>query len=253
VVRFGAIIGAGVVAASLASIPAALRVAPAVPSEGLVDVWLALVACALLPAIAGVAVLRAAREGLRAFGGPGASARALGFVVWATATFGAMAVLGALLRATTHHHGLAGVTFAIFALAAAIALALVVRRFVTMADGAGPGVRSLLAGIAVGVIGVTLALTGVGLARAAPSKSPLPPSTGALFVDLLALAIATGFLSRATFARGHVLALLGLPFAAGMFTLGLSFLHRSAILATAIAESAPAFAPAARFLAELLR
>src|SRR5579859_864398 len=86
VVRVGAVIGAGVVAASLASVPGALRVAPAVPAEGLVNVWLALVACALVPAIACVVILRAAREGLRAFGGPGASATALGFVAWATAT-----------------------------------------------------------------------------------------------------------------------------------------------------------------------
>ncbi len=38
---------------------------------------------------------------------------AWGIAVWAMTTFLALAAYGALLRATTHHHGLAGVTFAL--------------------------------------------------------------------------------------------------------------------------------------------
>src|SRR3989442_1076731 len=55
-------------------------------------------------------------------------------------------------------------------------------------------------------------------AGAAPASSPVPASTGALFIDLLAFGIAIGFLSRAEFARRHVLAWLGLPVAVGMIT-----------------------------------
>ena len=61
-----------------------------------------------------------------------------GVATWAMATFLALASLGAFLRATTHHHGLAGVTFAIGGLAVGGALALVVRRLMQMARGADP-------------------------------------------------------------------------------------------------------------------
>src|SRR5258706_15175327 len=105
VVRFGAVVGAGVLAAAIATIPAGMRVAPTVPGEVPLDVWLTLAACAMPPAIVAVAILRGAREGLRAFGGPQASASAFGFVLWLFATFGVMVILGAVLRATTHHHG----------------------------------------------------------------------------------------------------------------------------------------------------
>ena len=101
--------------------------------------WITLGACATLPAIAAVALARAAREGARTVSGPDASLATWGVATWAMATFLALASLGAFLRATTHHHGLAGVTFAIGGLAVGGALALVVRRLMQMARGADPG------------------------------------------------------------------------------------------------------------------
>jgi hypothetical protein len=246
--RFGAIVGAGVLAAAFMSLPASLRVGAAPGSGGALPAWLSLVACAVVPATLGVALLRAAREGLRAFAGPDAMLHLLGAVTWAVCLFGAMTALGAGLRATTHHHGLAGVTFALAALVAAVAIGLVVRRVVVLAQRSSPRARAVLVGLtmaALAAVVAAVAIGGVGLTRAAPAgtSGALPPSTGAMFVDLLAFAIATGFLSRAEFARRHLLARLGLPVGGGLFTLGVLLLVRSSPLADAIVERAPAFAP----------
>ena len=243
--RVGAIVGAGVLAAAFLSLPAALRIGASPGSGGILPAWLSLVACAVVPATLGVALLRAAREGLRAFAGPDAMLHLLGVVTWVVCLFGAMSALGAGLRATTHHHGLAGVTFALGALVVAVALGLVVRRVVVLAQRSSPRARAVLVGLTLAALAAVVAIGGIGLTRAAPAgtSSALPPSTGAMFVDLLAFAIAIGFLSRAEFARRHLLARLGLPLGGGVFTLGVLLLVRSSPLADAIVERAPAFAP----------
>jgi hypothetical protein len=243
--RVGAVVGAGVIAAGLACVPAALRVAAASVPEGFPGAWLALVACAIVPCVVGVAVLRSAREGLRAFAGPDASLHLLGLIAWIVSTFAATAVLGAALRATTHHHGLAGVTFAVAALAASIGAGLVIRRFVVVAQRGSARLRAVIVWGSVAAASLVVLAASVAMARAAPAASPLPPSTGALFVDLLAYGIAIGFLSRAEFARRHLLASLGLPLAVGLVTLGVLLLLRSPPLEDALFERAPALAPLA--------
>ncbi len=246
--RFGAIVGAGVLAAGFMALPAALRVGAAAGSGGAIAAWLALVACAIVPATLGVALLRGAREGLRAFAGPNAMLHLLGAATWLVCVFGAMTALGAALRATTHHHGLAGVTFALFALFASVAIGLVVRRVVVVAQRSSPRARALLVGLTALALAAVVMIAGVGLTRAAPA-SPLPASTGALFVDLLAYGIGVGFLSRAEFARRHLLAHLGLPLAGGLVTLGVLLLRSSPGLVAAVLEHAPAFAPLAEIVA----
>ena len=84
--------------------------------------WVALAAAALVPMVAAVVVLRGAREGLRAFAGPGAGLRAFGVGLWIASLIVAFTFFGGVLRAHTHHHGLAGVTFAFGALGLAIAI-----------------------------------------------------------------------------------------------------------------------------------
>src|SRR6476646_2260137 len=112
VTRFGSAVFAGTAASLLASIPAALRIAPAADADlGVSGVWLGLAGAALVPMVALVPVLRGARRGF-------------GSVLWTLASLDALRVWGALLRKTTHHHALAGTTFALVGLAILVVLAV---------------------------------------------------------------------------------------------------------------------------------
>ena len=121
VVRFGTAVGLGAVAALAGAVPATLRVASvATEGPGAARVWLALAAAALVPMVVAVVVLRGAREGLRAFGGPGAGLRASGSGCGSPRCSSGSRSSAASSARTTHHHALAGVTFAFGALAFAL-------------------------------------------------------------------------------------------------------------------------------------
>ena len=133
-VRIGSLAGTGTLAALLGAVPAATRVGPV--AGGILSAWIALGASAILPLIAVVAFAQAAREGAKSVAGGDAPLVTWAAATWAMTTFLALAAWGALLRATTHHHGLAGVTFALGGLAIAAVLALLVRRMMQMARAA---------------------------------------------------------------------------------------------------------------------
>src|SRR5258706_11389467 len=97
VLRFGTGVGVGAIAAAIAAVPAAMRSAPAT-SAGIVVAWTACVAAIILPMLAAVMVLRRARVGLRALGGPDSTARTLGVVLWLFVLFVFEALFGSLLR-----------------------------------------------------------------------------------------------------------------------------------------------------------
>jgi hypothetical protein len=155
-------------------------------------------------------------------------------------TFLALSGFGAVLRATTHHHGLAGVTFALGGLAIAGALALVVRRLMHIARSASVLRRSAFVSSVVAILGcaIFVVLFRVG-------RDGLAEHTPAAIVDGLACAIAVAALSRQTFARVTWLALGGLPLALGLVALGWALLSRDPALLEAIRAHAPLFAPMA--------
>ena len=92
-------------------------------------------AAALAPMVAAVVILRGAREGLRAFGGKGGELRAYGVGLWSASLLVLLSFFGSSLRSTTHHHALAGVTFAFGAVVFAVGSALACVRVIAILQG----------------------------------------------------------------------------------------------------------------------
>src|SRR5262249_44111075 len=151
----------------------------------------------------------------KALGGDAATATAL--AGWIALVLAELSAWGALLRATTHHHALAGVTFAIVGVVLASGAAVVLARFLAIARAATAPGRRALAAAALAVILASL----VFLARLARTAG----SPGAL-VDGLAIATAAGFASSPALASRRVLALLGPPVLVLVLALGISMLRR---------------------------
>jgi hypothetical protein len=239
-VRFGTAVGLAAVAALACVVPAALRVASSdAGNVGRTHAWIGLAAAALLPMLAAVVVLRGAREGLRAFAGSGAGLRLYGVGLWMAVLLVGLSLFGSVLRATTHHHGLAGVTFAFGALAFALGDALACVRVVTIARGLPErGRRVVLPALAVAV-GIVLLAVGVRFLRAASHDAASHAAAG-IVVDVLAFALAALFASRQSLALRRSIAVVGPPIAVVVAALGVPML-RDAQLRTAIGERAPAF------------
>jgi hypothetical protein len=245
VLRVGAAVGAGVGAAIVSVIPAALRVASE-GDPGVARALVALSACALVPMIASVVVLRGAREGLRAFAGPGAALRAYAVGLWLATLLVGLSIFGSLLRAATHHHALAGVTYAFGALAFAVADALVCARVMAIARAMPDrGRRILLLALAVAV-GILLFAVGVRFVRAASRDAASYAAAGTV-VDVLAFVLAAIFASRLRTTLRRPLALVGPPVAVIVAALGIVAL-RDPPVHDAVADRAPAFGPAADVL-----
>jgi|HubBroStandDraft_2_1064218.scaffolds.fasta_scaffold50201_2 hypothetical protein len=247
VTRFGAVVGLAVAAAAASSVPAAVRVARSLPGiEGAAQhAWVALAAATLVPMLAAVMVLRAAREGLRAFGGPGARLRIYGVLLWLAWLVILLALFGSALRRTTHQHALAGVTFACGAVVLALGVGVACARVVSILRAARGEVRRTAgAALAVGTAG---AVSWIGLAfLQAVASDPASVAASGMVLDLLAFLLAAFLASRrsvAAFAVRRTLALVGPPIAVALAALGLASLQDGALVA-AMRERAPAYAPA---------
>jgi len=240
-IAFGTACGGGLLAAAFASAPAAERVTSAF--DGGAGAWAALVATELPAMWIAIYVLRRAREGLRAFGGPGAKERALAATIAAALLFAFLALLGAVLRATTHHHALAGATFAATALASAAVLVPVAARAASIARGWIERRARLRLALAAAVAGIAAA---AGTWRVARALLALSPETSAVVVDLVAFAVAALLASRPEVSSRRVLAWFGPPASAVVFAFGVESLTRSPALESAIIEHAAVFEPAVR-------
>jgi hypothetical protein len=245
-VRFGAALGLAVVAAAVCSAPAASRVSGALSSASGLRVWLALAAAALGPMVAAIAVLRGAAESMRAFSGPGAALRGFGVGMWLASLLVTLTWFGSLLRATTHHHALAGVTYAFGALALAVGLGLVCARVVAILEGASLAARSLALGALGGAMAVAFVWMAVRFGRAA-SHDAASSAEVAIVIDVLAFALCAMLASRRTWGTPRPLALVGPPLAVVVLAMGIST-WQDVGLRQSVAEKAPMFAPAARLL-----
>ncbi|WP_394825283.1 hypothetical protein [Pendulispora albinea] len=244
--RFGSAVGAALVASGLASGPAAMRVTSALDARG---IWPALAAATLIPMLLSVLTLRQARVGLRAFSLGDARKRSWSLALWVGAFSFVLLALGAVLRAKTHHHPLAGATFSIAAGVMAVLLIPFSLRFGSIAARWQEDNRKVrLVAFVVVLLGGALGLM-FGLARILPPGGPFSPAVSANLVDVMAFTMAALLASRPEFEARRALALLGPPLAAALFVLGARYLLLTPTLGTTIEQRAPAFGPAVSVLA----
>lgn len=236
VTRFGTVVGAGVLAAIVASVPATLRIGDGGLAMRAMEVWGSLAALLCPVAIALVGVLRRARIGVRIAVGPHAALLAGAVLWWCVLELGVLAAFGAVLRAKTHHHGLAGVTFALFALVSGVAMALLALRGARALERADERVQKASLAVAAFAAFLAIVLVGVRTARA-PELG-----TSAALVDGLALVVASLVASSQALARVKALAAAGVPVAAIVLILGLSTVRGRPALQADVVRHAPVHA-----------
>jgi len=236
VMRFGFIVAGGVVAALASSLPAALRIGEEGTTSRALEQWLVLSAVSTPLAVAAVAVLRRARIGLRLLAGERATTFAVGVLWWSVIELGLLSLFGALLRKTTHHHALAGVTFSAFALATGVILALFARRTTGMLMRGGAGLSRIGLVIAAVCAFLAIMLVGIRTARAEGIHTALT------LVDGLAFAVTTTIASSRMFGRWRPLAIAGVPVAVLLVMVGLTTLRFDPKMQESLGETAPVHA-----------
>ena len=238
--RFGAAVSAVLLASVVATMPTAVRLAPALaPSCSRASIWLALLALAFLPLTLLTVALRHAIAALRLFEARSVKLGVIVAIVWGSVSFVLWTVLGAVLRATTHHHGLGGVTFAIGGLVAAVLALPFVIRIVGWAAAARPVARWTLISLGGFAFGIALAF----VARVLHHNE----SASVLGTNVMALALASAFGAGAFPHRSRpvsLVAFLGPPLAAIVLAGGFSALRAPPTLRAAVLEQAPVFGPA---------
>lgn len=233
VTRFGTVVGGGVLAAAASSLPAELRMGDGGSIVRAIEQWLALAAVLTPLAILVVAVFRRGRVGLRMLVGDRAPLFAAAALWWAVLELGVLSVFGAVLRAKTHHHGLAGVTFAMLALISGLVIAMLAARGVRMLLRMPPGGHRVALIVAASSAFIVVTLIGIRTSRAAELH------TAAALVDGLALVVSAAIASSRAMARWRPLAVGGVPIAAAILLLGFACVRAEPDLKDVLAEGAP--------------
>lgn len=236
VTRFGTVIGGGVVAAVLASVPAEMRMSENDSMLHALPQWLVLAALMTPLGILCVTIFRRARVGLRLLAGEHVALVVAGVLWWCVLELGLLSVFGGVLRAKTHHHGLAGVTFAIFAVVSGIAVAMLAARGMRALRDLHSPFRRVVLGVAGVAAFLSLVLVGVRTGRAPQLH------TAAALVDVLALGVVSTIVSARSFARLRPFAIAGVPLAAVVLFVGLSLFHTNTELRQEVRQSAPVHA-----------
>jgi hypothetical protein len=201
----------------------------------------------MLPMIAGVLVLRGAREGLQPYTGSGLTLRAFGAGLWIASLLVAFALFGSVLRATTHQHALAGVTFAFGAAAIAGGSAVACIRVVAILRSASPPVRAALGGALALVAFAALAFVAARFLGAV-ARDPASAAAGGAVVDVVAFTVAAVLAAHPSLSLQRAIALVGPPIAVVVTVLGAVTLQDGP-LHVAIDQQAPAFAATADLFA----
>jgi hypothetical protein len=233
VTRLGTVVAGGLFVALAASVPAEMRIGDGGSLSRALDQWLALAAVAMPIAIALVGVLRRARAGVRILVGDHTLVLAVSAIGWAVVEVGFLSVLGAVLRAKTHHHGLAGVTFALVALVSGLLTGLLAVRGGRLLANASETIRRGVLYVAAAMAFVIVMLVGVRTAGAEGMQ------TASALVDVLGLVIAASIASARPFTRARALAIAGVPLAVLVVALGLGALHAQPALHDAVVAQAP--------------
>ncbi|APR80517.1 Sulfatase [Minicystis rosea] len=220
----------GVVA--LASIPSALRTAGA--GGGLFGGLFAGMGVLLPLVLAALLLARAAGRGFRQLLGTESPRRAvLGLALWIGLATPLLVGLGAVLKATTHHKGLAGATFGVFALVVVIAAAVVARRLVGLGQslverGVKPWIPAAI-GAAIGM----LPLLAVAVPLSQPSDDAGAAAVRAAIVDGAIVAVATALAASLELGAslGRVARLAAVPAAVVLFVAAGARIESNAALA----------------------
>ena len=233
VTRLGTIIGGGAIAGVLGSIPAAIRIGDGGSVARGVHQWIALAALLVPIAIVITLVFRRARVGLRILADQAMGVAAAAVLWWAVLELGILSVFGAVLRAKTHHHALAGVSFALFALISGLFVAMLALRGARMISATSVEAQRLALGVAAFAALLAVMLAAVRTARSSELH------TASALVDVLSTCVAAALASTRPFARAKALAITGVPLALGIVALGFSMIHSEPSLRDDIVTNAP--------------
>ncbi len=153
--------------------------------------WLALAACAYLPALFFVVVLPRARAAMGSFDPKGSRTRILTLLFTVAALEGTLSVFGRVLRQSTHHHALAGVTFALGALVVTAFAAALSARIASLVASLG----EVAARVAIVVASLVVVAIFAVLVRS------LSPSARVMLLDGGAFVVAVVLASRTALPR----------------------------------------------------
>lgn len=243
-VRLGTVIGLVTLASLSAVAPATARMSSIAP-HATVALWAALACIALGPMAAVVLALRVSEPSLREVLRGHAAVRMFIVGVSLVWLLVVLTVLGSVLRATTHNHVLAGVTFASAALVLAIFVTLSGLRLVTFLEATGRWGRGLaVSGLSI----VTLAGAAWIVSRLLHAPGIDTPSLGAVatLIDVPLLGLCALVVSQRAVAELpglSLLALVGLPLTVAVISVGSPMLRERWVRAI-LNERAPAFASA---------
>ena len=221
---------------------------------GFFEAWLAVAGlfCPLLALL--VASARVVRRTMRTYAPSAGVPLVVGAALWALAALPATAVLGAMLKANTHHRALAGATFAALALVVQVGSALVAWRMTSLVL---PRVRRASTRATVTLIlgAAALVLFVVTLAGAALADGAGPPASSAARVPALLVdgALALGVAAFAGFVdvpsdRSHEARWMGGGALVFIVSVGVALAWRN----PSIARDVPSRAPLAGMVADLI-
>jgi hypothetical protein len=152
---------------------------------------------------------------------------------WAVLELGVLSVFGSVLRAKTHQHALAGVTFAILALVSGLVVALLASRGVGMLLRMPPSGHRVALIVAASAAFIVVALVGIRTSRA------IGLHTAAAMVDGLALVVSAAIASSRAMSRWRPLAVAGVPIAVAILLLGFACVRGEPDLQSLLVEGAP--------------
>jgi hypothetical protein len=230
-------------AALVAAAPAGFRLAG--DRFGFVESWFAAAGLLCPLVVLLVAAARGARRAVRAMAPQTRMAIVAGAALWALVSLPATSVVGAVLKANTHHRALAGATFAVAALVVQLGATLVAWRITALVFPRlrRPAARTFVA-FALGagaLVLVAVSLTRAALAQDASGAASSAVDVTALLVDASFVFVASGAaaLLRVPAERRSDAAWLGGGALVFVTAVGLVLAGRSPSLARAVVVHAP--------------
>jgi hypothetical protein len=198
-----ATLGAAFIASLVAAAPAAARLSSAAGIFG-PRALVSIAVLGLLPSLIAIFIVRQARAALTALCTPAPQAHSFALGLSCALTAALAATFGALLRKTTHHFGLAGTTFAVFAAICIVSTYVLSWRLGDIASRYSARALPLLNRIAWGLALLFMLLSYVRVLR-----SPLNATWGAILTDSAMAVAAVTLLSHQGFLKSRLLVLAG--------------------------------------------